>query len=134
MTHGRAGGQFIRYAIVGLTANLLLYLGYLGLTAVGTGHKIAMTLLYATGVLLTFIVNRSWSFSHRGMIHAAFTRYLIAYALGYLLNLSLLWLAVDLLHLPHRGVQAAAIVVVALSLFVLHRYWVFALPPLKGAA
>ena len=126
-------GQFIRYAIVGLGSNILLYLGYLGLTATGIGHKTAMTLLYVSGVLLTFIANRTWSFNHHGVANTAFLRYAIAYVLGYLLNLALLWLAVDQLHLPHRYIQAAAIVVVATSLFVLHKYWVFARIPLKGA-
>ena len=118
--------QFIRYAIVGLLSNLLLYIAYLGLTSVGLEYKAAMTLLYILGVLQTFIVNRSWSFNHNGMAHTAFIRYVIAYALGYLLNLGLLWFAVDRLHLPHPIVQAVAIVVVAISLFLMHRYWVFA--------
>lgn len=121
--------QFFRYALVGLSSNLLLYLAYLLLTALGLGPKIAMSLLYATGVLLTFIANRIWSFSHSGIAHAAFVRYVIVYGLGYMINLGLLWLAVDRMHLPHQGVQAAAIVVVALSLFLMHKYWVFAPTP-----
>jgi len=118
--------QFLRYATVGLASNLLLYLAYLVLTAMGLEHKTAMTVLYVTGMLITFLANRSWSFNHRGMTHAAFVRYVIAYMLGYLLNLSLLWFAVDRLHMPHQGVQAVAIVVVAVSLFMMHKYWVFA--------
>jgi putative flippase GtrA len=118
--------QFLRYATVGLVSNLLLYLAYLGLTTTGFGHKTAMTLLYATGVLITFVANRSWSFEHQGFAHAAFVRYVIAYILGYLINFSLLWIAVDQLHLPHQGVQAVAVVLVAISLFLMHKYWVFA--------
>jgi len=121
-----AFGQFLRYATVGLISNVALYLAYLGLTALGLNYKIAMTLVYVVGVLSTFIVNRVWSFNHKGMVHAALVRYVIAYVLGYLLNLALLWFAVDRLHLPHQGVQAAAIVVVATCLFLMHRYWVFA--------
>ncbi len=118
--------QFMRYATVGLASNLLLYLAYLGLTTMGLEYKTAMSLLYVSGVLLTFIANRVWSFNHSGMAHSAFVRYVIAYVLGYLLNLGLLWLAVDHMRLPHQGVQAAAIVLVAVSLFVMHKYWVFA--------
>lgn len=122
--------QFLRYSAVGAISNLLLYLAYLGLTAVGLGHKTAMTLLYIAGGLLTFIANRTWSFNHRGG-HSAFVRYAIAYVLGYALNIAMLWLAVDQFNLPHQWVQAVAIVVVAFSLFVLHRYWVFA-PTARG--
>lgn len=126
MVHATTWIQFMRYIAVGLSANLLLYICYLVLTSIGMGHKTAMTLLYLSGVLLTFVANRVWSFSHGGLVHLAFGRYVIAYALGYLLNLALLWLAVDRMHLPHQGVQAVAIVLVAVSLFIMHKYWVFA--------
>lgn len=120
--------QFLRYASVGLASNLLLYLAYLGLTTLGVGHKTAMTTLYITGVLMTFLANRNWSFKHQGFARTAFVRYVIAYALGYVLNLGLLWSGADLLRLPHQGVQAVAIGVVAISVFLLHKNWVF-IPP-----
>lgn len=119
--------QFMSYAAIGLTSNLLLYLAYLSLTlSIGIEHKTAMTVVYVTGVLLTFFANRVWSFKHRDVVRAAFVRYVIAYVLGYLLNLILLWLAVDLLSLPHQRVQAVAIVLVAICMFLLQKYWVFA--------
>ncbi len=126
MIDANTRSQFLRYATVGLASNLLLYLAYIGLTTVGFGHKTAMTMLYATGVLITFVANRNWSFEHQGFAHAALIRYVIAYFLGYLLNFSLLWIAVDHLHLPHQGVQAVAVLLVAISLFLMHKYWVFA--------
>ena len=46
--------------------------------------------------------------------------------IGYVLSLALLVLAVDRLSLPHEGVQAVAVVLVAICTFLLHRYWVFA--------
>ena len=119
--------QLLRYACVGLGTNLLLYLAYLGLTSAGVGHKTAMTLLYATGVLLTFVANSSWSFERPSLSRMAFGRYLMAHVAGYALNWMLLWVAVDHLHLAHQAVQAAAIVLVAMVLFLLHKFWVF--PP-----
>lgn len=126
MMDAATSGQFLRYAFVGLVSNLLLYLAYLGLTVWGLGHKTAMTLVYVLGVLSTFVANRAWSFKHQGIAQTAFVRYLIAYILGYLLNLGLLWLAVDRLRLPHQWIQAGAIVAVAVSLFLMHKFWVFA--------
>lgn len=117
--------QFSRYAVVGLAANLVGYLLYLLLTYLGMGPKSAMTLLYIIGVLQTFYFNHGWSFGHQGSAHGAFLRYITAYALGYLLNFLLLWFAVNRLQLPHQAVQAAAIILVATCLFLMHRYWVF---------
>jgi putative flippase GtrA len=117
--------QFSRYAVVGLVSNLTGYLLYLLLTYADMGPKTAMTLIYAVGIVQTFFFNRGWSFDHQGSVPGAFTRYISAYVLGYLLNFVLLWIAVDHLRLPHQVVQAAAIFLVAACLFLMHRYWVF---------
>ena len=50
--------QFIKYVVIGLISNGILYFAYLGLTKYGMGHKTAMTLLYIIGVLQTFIFNK----------------------------------------------------------------------------
>ena len=123
--------QFSRYAVVGLLSNLAGYLLYLLLTYAGMGPKSAMTLLYVVGVALSYYFNRGWSFGHQGNPGEAFARYGIAYALGYLLNFGLLWLGVDRLQLPHQFIQIVAIFVVAVFLFLLHRFWVFS-PPARS--
>ncbi|MDD5330408.1 MAG: GtrA family protein [Sulfuricella sp.] len=121
-----ARAQFIRYAVVGAASNLLLYCAYLAATALGVGHKSAMSAVYLFGIFQTFLFNRRWTFTHRGRIDTALARYLAAYALGYLFNLALLLVLVDRYGLPHRLVQGAAIVIVAALLFFVQRHWVFA--------
>ena len=118
-------GQFLRFALVGLASNALLYLGYLILTGGGVGHKSAMTLLYALGVAQTFLFNRNWSFRHPGSVQCAFARYVACYAVGYLLNLFVLYLAVDRFGLPHQIIQGIMIVTLAVMLFLVQKYWVF---------
>jgi putative flippase GtrA len=118
--------QFIRYAIIGIGSNAALYLVYLLLTAWGMGHKTAMTLLYAAGVLQTFLFNKRWTFSHGGAHRGPFVRYLLAYLSGYVLNLAVLLVLVDWARWPHQAVQGAMIIVLAVMLFLLQKYWVFA--------
>ena len=130
----KTSGQFIRYAIVGIVSNIIGFLLYLVLTAAGMDYKLAMTILYGVGVAQTFLFNKRWSFSYQGMAHAAFVRYIVAYALGYLLNLTVLLIFVDQFLLPHQAVQAVAIVLVAISLFLMHKFWVFASPTLREKA
>ena len=117
--------QLLRYAMVGLGSNVILYVAYLLLTGFGLGYKTAMTLLYAVGILQTFLFNRRWTFDDSGRIHGTFFRYVITYALGYLFNLGALYMLVDELGLPHQIVQGALIFVVAVLLFLLQKYWVF---------
>jgi putative flippase GtrA len=74
MINQRTRSQFLRYALVGLGSNLLLYLAYLMLTALGVEHKTAMSFVYALGVTQTFFFNRAWSFQHKGAPRRAFVR------------------------------------------------------------
>jgi putative flippase GtrA len=117
--------QGLRYIIVGLASNLVLYLLYLLFTAVGIGHKTAMTLLYVIGTLQTFVFNKRWTFEHDGNIRKSMIRYFIAYGACYFLNLALLYILVDNLGWPHALVQGLAILLVAALLFLVQKHWVF---------
>ena len=125
MKGNTALGQLVRYAVVGIASNALLYLAYLALTGAGLEPKLAMSLLYALGVIQTFYFNKTWSFRHGGTHGPAFVRYCISYGLGYLFNLAALYLLVDRLGHPHQIVQGILIVCTAALLFLLQKLWVF---------
>jgi putative flippase GtrA len=105
---------------------------YLLITGAGVGHKTTMSMLYVTGIAISFYFNRNWSFRHTGNAGAPLLKAIVSYGLGYLLNLFLLMAGVDHLKLPHQLVQAAAILIVAGLMFLLHKYWVFT--PTKARA
>jgi len=118
-------GQLSRYVTVGFVSNLMLYGLYLALTAVGADPKATMSALYAMGMLSVFVANRRWSFRHEGSSHCALARYFIAQAAGYATNLTVLVLLVDVGGIDHRYAQGAAMVLVAVQLFLMQRLWVF---------
>jgi putative flippase GtrA len=118
--------QFFRYVLVGVITNLIGYSIYLILTYLWGHPKLTMTVLYFIGASIGFLANRRFTFTHEGHIGAAGLRYSVAHGIGYLLNLLLLYLFVDRLSFPHQIVQAGAIVVVAVYLFVILRIFVFA--------
>lgn len=120
--------QLIRYAVVGVMSNLLCYLAYLGLTRLGMDPKLAMSMLYCVGVLQTFVFNRNWTFKHGGPQRAEFSRYCAAYAVGYVLNLSVLYILVDLHGYPHQVIQGMMILILAAMLFLAQKFWVFRIP------
>lgn len=117
--------QFLRYALIGLITNSLGYSIYLVLTYIWGYPKLTMTLLYIFGALVSFLANRRFTFQHDGHIGLAGIRYMIVQCSGYILNLFLLILFVDWLGLPHQIVQAVAIFVVAIYLFLSVRIFVF---------
>jgi putative flippase GtrA len=122
--------QGYRFVVVGLVSNGLLYLAYLVLTTLGTGPKVAMTLLYLVGVLQTFAPQRRWTFRHAGRGDEAFVRYLAAYAFCYALQWSILYVLVDRHGFDHALIQGGAIIAIAVTMFLVQKYWVF---PAAGA-
>jgi len=118
--------QFMRYVLVGLISNAILYGIYIVLTSLGMGPKLAMSLFYGVGVIQTFVFNKQWSFRFNGAAAPALVRYATTYAFCYVINFSALMLLVDQMELPHQWVQGVMIVVIAIMLFLAQRYWVFA--------
>lgn len=121
--------QLVRYGIVGLVSNAVLYVAYLLLSAAGVGHKTAMTSVYCAGVLGTFLFNRRWTFAHTGAIPGAMLRYVATYAIGYLFNVVSLVVMVDYAGLPHQWVMLVLVFACAGIIFLLQRYWCFPLRP-----
>jgi putative flippase GtrA len=119
-------GQAIRYGIVGLVTNAIGYMIYLGVTYATVPPKIAVTILYSLGAMLSFFLNRTWTFGHRGTLTRSGLRFALAHLGGYGLNLVIIIGFHDMLGLPHQAVQAMAIIIVAGYLFVAFRLFVFA--------
>jgi putative flippase GtrA len=117
--------QMIRFGIIGFLSNSIIYLLYLFFTVMGMGHKTAMTLLFATGALQTFIFNKLWTFDYHGIIRTSFAKYLVIYCFAYVFNLVALFFFVDHLGYEHQIVQGLIIIFTGVVLFTLQRYWVF---------
>lgn len=120
-----ASEQFMKFALVGVVSNFVLYGLYLILTVFGLTPKLAMTGLYALGVLQTFVFNRSWTFRHFGNAPKTLWKYALAYLSGYLINLMVLHVFVDQLGFYHAYVQGAIVPALAIYLFILQKYVVF---------
>jgi len=117
--------QISSYALIGVLSNLAGYVLYLLLTySIGT-PKLTMTALYSVAALISFFANRRFTFQHNGRIGVTGVRYLLAQLFGYFLNLLLLFLFVDCLGFAHQYIQAIAVFVVAIFLFILLRVFVF---------
>jgi putative flippase GtrA len=117
--------QIVRFGIVGFVSNIVLYLFYLGITNLGFGYKLVMSLLYIVGVLQTFVFNKKWTFSHHGQLNGTLIRYILIYVVGYFINLGALVIFVDRFCYPHQLVQSVMIPVIAVLIFAMQKLWVF---------
>lgn len=117
--------QLISYALVGIVGNGIGYLSYIGLTHFGVSPIVSMTAVYLVALTIAFFGNRRLTFAFKGSSGKAALRFLLVYAIGYLLNLGLLLLLHNAFGFPHQAVMAFNIVVVAIFLFLAMRYFVF---------
>ena len=129
--------QILRFAAVGLCVNAMALGAYLALTGLGMPPLGAMTVTYCGAMAVSFAMNRNITFAHDGQRSTAFGRYLAAYAAGYVINFAGLVALVGWLHVPHAWAQAVLIVLVAVVMFLMQRFWVFAdltraAVPMKG--
>lgn len=126
--------QLARYGVVGVACNVAIYLVYLFISSLGVEPKAAMTCGYIMGVFIGFVGNRTWTFAHRGASAGSALRYALAHCLGYALNFAILVVFVDWLGLAHQWVQAVAVIVVAMLLFISFKYFVFRKDPCTSAS
>lgn len=117
--------QLIRYGLVGVVSNAVIYFVYLLITYFGVEPKNAMTMVYIIGATIGFIGNRKWTFAHCGNYTSAALRYVLAHLFGYLLNFLILFTFVDRLGYAHQWIQGVAIIIVAGFLFIIFKYFVF---------
>ncbi|WP_420791187.1 GtrA family protein [Enterovibrio gelatinilyticus] len=117
--------QFLKFAVVGISSNALIFVLYVSIVHFGGTPKITMTILYVLSVVFSFLANAAWTFEYENNKKSALPRYIVSHMIGYGVNFMLLSIFVDLLHYDHRYIQAVSIVLVALILFLLNKYFVF---------
>jgi len=117
--------QLFRYLVVGAGANFLGYSIYLVITSAGIDSLLGMTLIYLSACLASFVGNKRWTFSDKSKGIVVLPRYICVQIAGYLTNLFLLLALSRYLGFAHQAVQLVAIVVVAIEVFLLSKYYVF---------
>ncbi|MDR0233610.1 MAG: GtrA family protein [Zoogloeaceae bacterium] len=117
--------QPVRFALVGIAQNGAGYLLYLFLTGLGADPKLVVAVCYPLGVLLSYLGNKKFTFSHRGDNAGALFRFVLTYASGYVINLAGLYFFVDILGWPHQWVQLGLMIFLAGWFFLAQKFFVF---------
>lgn len=99
--------RFVRFLLSGAFNTAVTYGLYLLLLNV-LAYQASYTIAYVTGIVLAFVLNRFFVFqSHRGL--TSIILFPTVYLAQYLLNLIVVWLWVDRLHLSDKLAPLAAI-------------------------
>lgn len=114
-----------RYLVVGAVTNGIWFAAYLAGTWAGVPPLVMATICYVAGVATSYAFNRGWSFQSRRAHAGAIPRYAMAYGLGYMTNMLILYILYVRGGLPHQYAQLISAALVALELFLVLRLWVF---------
>lgn len=113
--------QFLIYCLcggLGVSADYLVY--YLCLTA-GVWYQYANGLGYLAGTLVSFSLNRIFTFSKRDRVLQRLALFLTVAAIGFAASAFLLWLLVDLTGIDARLAKLITLPMVVLLQFSLNR-------------
>ena len=118
--------RVVRFLAVGvLNTGFGLVLIYL-LMYLGLDYVVANALGYGGGFLLSFVLNRNWTFAHRGDWRASFLRWLVVAGVAYAGNLLTVILLHDGFGLDARLAQLGGVPVYTLLSYLGARRFAFA--------
>ncbi|MES2017122.1 MAG: GtrA family protein [Pseudomonadota bacterium] len=114
-----------RFVMVGLL-NTAAGLGMIyGARLLGMGEVAANATGYALGLMLSFTLNRRWTFRHRGPLLALASRFAVVTLVAWLVNLAVL-LALLRVAVAPVVAQASAVLCYTLVSYLGFRCWAFA--------
>ena len=115
-------GHFLGFVLAGGVATVVNYAVFLGLLSLGTNYLISSALGYASGILISYGINKAWVFRESESRKSQFGRYFVAYMLALGAQLVLLWALVSLGLQPEIANALAIVVVVILNFFVIRKF------------
>lgn len=119
------GRQALRYGVVGVGNTVVGYALILTLHAAGFPTLIANVMGFGTGLVISYLANRAWTFRRSGLGTRDMPAYAALAGASFLLNYLAL-LALLHLGLPFPAAQAAGISLYSITMFLGLRRVVFA--------
>lgn len=122
-------GRLARFVVVGVSNTGLGLLVIFGCKAyLGVGDAAANFIGYALLIVVSFVMNRQWTFKDTGDPAASLQRFVLVLAAAYLANLGTTLAAIDLLHVDDYLAHVLGIGPYAAVGYVGSRYFVFTAP------
>lgn len=118
-------GTAARFLVVGGCSTLLDFVLYRGLLELDLGTVPAKTSSMLVAMLLSFLLNRGWSFRKVNQHHETqILRYVVCQAVNLGVNVSVNYCLVTLTHNIYIGYVLATGIAMTVN-FLLQRFWVF---------
>ncbi|MBU0520897.1 MAG: GtrA family protein [Gammaproteobacteria bacterium] len=116
--------QLVRYYLVGALVNAGGYVAFLVLLHAGMEPKLAASVLYVIGALVSFGLNRKLVFDSAVQIRTSLIRLFIMLLAGYVLNMLMLYVFVDLYTAPAWLIQIISVVLISVLFYLANKFYV----------
>jgi putative flippase GtrA len=106
--------RLYRYGAVGIATNLALYFVFVLFLRVGLAATVAAALCYGLGVMMSYVLNRHWTFSSTVTHRQDIPKFILAYGIGLVstlvtITLLILWLPPEFAQIINIGLTALVI-------------------------
>lgn len=119
--------QFIKFCLVGFTnLGIHLLLFFLLTRFAGFHYIFASVLAFIVAVSWSFFINKKWTFRNHDCNHQEqYVKFFIANIIAFTINILLLSVFIELLHLYDILAQFIASVICSFINFTINRFWAF---------
>lgn len=126
MNHKKSLFQFIKFGIVGISNTLLTALTiWVLLKVLHCSDYVSNLIGYIVGLLNSFIWNRKWTFESKTKVSATLFKFILTFAICYILQLGNLYLLLHFTHIDSYICQLLSIVVYTIINFILNKNYTF---------
>ena len=115
----------IIYGVVGIINTIVGYGIMFGLTFMGVMPEVANALGYGIAFIVSYLLNRRFTFQSKHTHRRDFTRFVIASTLAYITNLLTLIICYRILSWSEYISLIIASIVYVIVGYLLHKFWTF---------
>ncbi len=118
--------SFHRYLVAGVINTLVGYVVFLfALRVLGASPGVANAACYAIALSVAFLLNKHYVFATKSSASTELWRFLVSFALAFLLNQLVLAMGVGWLRIPAEISQIIAMSVYTVVFYLLNKWFVF---------
>ena len=117
--------QFIKFGIVGVMNTCSSWVIYYPLIFLHVNYIVATTIAYILSSILGYCLNHKWVFKSNIYDSKSVLKYYIVYGSSYVINITCMWLFVDVLHFSTYLAPILTLCVTVPYNFIFNRLWVF---------
>ena len=118
--------QFVKFGIVGVSNTLLTAATiWIFMKIFHCSDYISNIIGYIIGLINSFIWNRKWTFASNAKLNVTVIKFILTFAISYLLQLGNLYLLLHFTKIDSYVCQLLSIVVYTSTNFVLNKFYTF---------